>query len=1082
MRAGRDTCHERSSSMRQYKRILAAIGSAVLLISNLGSVTQTVFAVEQPPAEEVLIEPDAEPEQTGDDSTSEPDIDTQTETGDNIPAAPAAEDPPAEPDDTGNTQEENTGEGTTGDETSGDKTDNAGQGSGDASSLEQNKTDPTSNESDGTTPPADANGNGTTEGGPLQPGTIGETTEGNTSEGTTNESDEDEDLTEVYEAETTGIAVRAATTEDAFSEPVTLVTSMIDDDDTLDDVTSMLDESDVTYDGYVALDIHFENESGKEVEPSGIVKVAFELGEDIVPTEANRKTLEIQHIDESNDTTNIVTVADTTDNEDTGTITVSNTAEAASAVDDSDAETSAAYTAEFKVTSFSTFTITWKKSDGTTTKDTSSLRVVCKDMNGDLLVDSKVPDKIELESGRALLFNSSSEYWSSLNISSDATLTLNHAEAAIATYTDGSSTVTKTTYRADSITATFDNDTGKWSYSITGYLVDADGNVSSESTTVSDIPEGDLTLVLFYNATGIKLVFNVGSGTADTTLTEISGQPSSRVHIPSSYTATRSGYAFLGWTTSSSGVVIGGNRGDYRSVYPANSDYRLPESATNNTVTLYAAWSNNTSHDARFFIRFGSNIPAEPDSASADDYTSNTNTCQVDETITKQQWIIDTDTRTKTSGSSTDDRVDYTGSKGSDSSGTKTNFVEGVYIKSDVYNQLDALLDISTLCSLINNKRGSTGYTVAYDSTNQQLEIDSITDTDRAGDRTAGERLYILWYVQKPANYNATTGSGYWNIDGILVRANEVSITYDGNETADCNSGTVPTGYSTSPGTEIHIGASGSATSDTILTPTRTGYEFIEWNTEQDGSGIGYRPYGTTSTGRTTLTLNENTILYAIWSKLPRGSLEIAKNVGGDTEYVADPDAVYDINLTVKRASESNITNNDETITLAPGEHPAMLYNADGTAATVDSSKNTLTTETFQYDSTVSFEYNTTVTFTKQTASDNSEDEHSVATVHLKDGQRIVIYSLYDNAIFTVTESEESARGFNVIYSGYDPSDPTGNRLESNATTTVTITNRKRVVKTGVETTDAPMAAVIATITLFIIGTTAYHKARRYMH
>lgn len=71
--------------------------------------------------------------------------------------------------------------------------------------------------------------------------------------------------------------------------------------------------------------------------------------------------------------------------------------------------------------------------------------------------------------------------------------------------------------------------------------------------------------------------------------------------------------------------------------------------------------------------------------------------------------------------------------------------------------------------------------------------------------------------------------------------------------------------------------------------PTRTGYEFVKWNTASDGSGTSYSPgdqYG----------LDENVTLYAIWKQT---TFTVAYNANGGTNAPASQSKTYGTNLTL---------------------------------------------------------------------------------------------------------------------------------------------------------------------------------------
>ena len=110
-----------------------------------------------------------------------------------------------------------------------------------------------------------------------------------------------------------------------------VVNKLADQDQAYQDAESTLKDSQVTYDDFLALDVGFEV-NGKEVEPeAGSVQVQFELGAGLLPENANLDSLSVQHLTDGK--------AETVTNE--------------------VAVTESGVKADFTVSSFSTFTITW---------------------------------------------------------------------------------------------------------------------------------------------------------------------------------------------------------------------------------------------------------------------------------------------------------------------------------------------------------------------------------------------------------------------------------------------------------------------------------------------------------------------------------------------------------------------------------------------------------------------------------------------------------------------------------------------------------------------------------------------------
>lgn len=210
------------------------------------------------------------------------------------------------------------------------------------------------------------------------------------------------EYTAVLEQDGQALNVIVTAPEGAFDAGVTpaLSVTAIEDEAEGDAIAAKLDESGVTYDGFAALDISFKNEAGEEIEPKLPVTVRIELPEAIVDSGIDLNTLAVQHLaeDEAGNVTAVEQVASVAD----GTIALSEeavaameaAAQAAEETDeaaiapmmlaapandaltpDADAAEAPAV-AEFEVSGFSTFTITW--GDG----DSVSIDILCVDESG----------------------------------------------------------------------------------------------------------------------------------------------------------------------------------------------------------------------------------------------------------------------------------------------------------------------------------------------------------------------------------------------------------------------------------------------------------------------------------------------------------------------------------------------------------------------------------------------------------------------------------------------------------------------------------------------------------------------------
>lgn len=334
---------------------------------------------------------------------------------------------------------------------------------------------------------------------------------------------------------------------------------------------------------------------------------------------------------------------------------------------------------------------------------------------------------------------------------------------------------------------------------------------STSSTTPNSYDSGtDLNSIYFvYEADDgmVTLTFNGngGNGGVPETIEAVAG---TTVTLPD-YNGYRNGYEFIGWTLERNASFPSGN---YVAVYEPDSSYEL-----NEDTTLYAAWqlTRNVSTTGYFFIRTDGTIPYEPSSYATSAYTTG---IRINNAITVQNWVVDNDT---------------------------TKPIDGNHIANDVTAELDSLPSndqISAVCQ-------------------------------RAGITYNEDEYYILWYVQKyqwGASYLNDSGrvqtlndGYYWHIDGVLLRKDMVSISYNANLPAGVTTQVnVPLGYQVASGTEVQIGENTRPGSNDFSnsTPSLAGYTFMGWSTNPSGTGTIYQP-------EDTFLLEQDTTMYAIWSK-----------------------------------------------------------------------------------------------------------------------------------------------------------------------------------------------------------------------
>ncbi len=169
-----------------------------------------------------------------------------------------------------------------------------------------------------------------------------------------------------FEEQLDGITVKAFVEAGILPSEVKMSVKKIEsDEDAYAETEDALNQSDVEYDGFVALDVSFLDAEGKEVEPKdGKVKVSFELDASLFPEEVNADSFSVQHLAEKENEVEVQTVADASDQTD-GSVEVKENV----------------VVADFEVESFSTFTITF---DNNSNKD-NALTFIIRDTNDQVL-------------------------------------------------------------------------------------------------------------------------------------------------------------------------------------------------------------------------------------------------------------------------------------------------------------------------------------------------------------------------------------------------------------------------------------------------------------------------------------------------------------------------------------------------------------------------------------------------------------------------------------------------------------------------------------------------------------------------
>lgn len=202
--------------------------------------------------------------------------------------------------------------------------------------------------------------------------------------------------------------------------------------------------------------------------------------------------------------------------------------------------------------------------------------------------------------------------------------------------------------------------------------------------------------------------------------------------------------------------------------------------------------------------------------------------------------------------------IDTTPLGGSDPGGTASWFTLGFTSSQHNWNGVDA----STI---------DTGSLVRWNSN----KVATITYSVSGATLVANGIGFVGWITDRPGTVNLNPAIEQVKITNfsLISGVANPTVTYDGNGN---DGGVVPTDGS-SP-----YAHSASVTVLDAGTMTRSGFNFVGWNTESDGSGISYSPSAT-------FTIYDDTTLYAQWLSIDLVTLTYDGN--GNTGGTAPVDA-----------------------------------------------------------------------------------------------------------------------------------------------------------------------------------------------
>ena len=337
-------------------------------------------------------------------------------------------------------------------------------------------------------------------------------------------------------------------------------------------------------------------------------------------------------------------------------------------------------------------------------------------------------------------------------------------------------------------------------YTFLGWSTSSSATSATYSAGGSYTTNASVTLYAVWKPNTYTVTYNANGG---------SGAPSSQTKTYgvtltlSSTKPTRTGYTFLGWSTSSSATSA---------TYTAGSSY-----TSNSSVTLYAVWKVNT-YTVTYNANGGSGAPA-----------SQTKTYGV----------------TLTLSSTKPTRTGYTFLGWSTSStATSATYSAGGSYTSNSSATLYAVWSINTY-TVSYNANGGSGAPSSQTKTYGVTLTLSSTKPTRTGYTFKG---WATSSTATSATYSA--GGSYTSNSSITLYAvwsiNTYTVSYNAN------------GGSGAPSSQTKTYGSTLTLSSTK--PTRSGYDFLGWATSSTATSASYSAGGS-------YTSNSSVTLYAVWEK-----------------------------------------------------------------------------------------------------------------------------------------------------------------------------------------------------------------------
>ena len=425
-------------------------------------------------------------------------------------------------------------------------------------------------------------------------------------------------------------------------------------------------------------------------------------------------------------------------------------------------------------------------------------------------------------------------------------------------------------------------------YTFLGWNTQADGKGTAYAAGAiykNDQNGGTVTLYAQWTPWKHVLHYNKNVPTSSTSQT-VSNMPVDQTKTfgqlmtISNLVPTRKGYTFAGWYTQSNGT---GTKYDPGSNYAADQN--------GGTVNLYAKWTPWT-----YNIKYDQNVKSTSSSKTVTDMpAAQTKTQEIDVTLSsmtpKRNGYIFAGWSTSANGS-----VEYKpGSrftKDLDSNGASiTLYAVWTPWKHTIHYNSNIPTNAPTGTTTVSNMPGDQ--TKTFD---EKLMISSNKPT-RKGYNFAG------WSTSANGNVVYQPGAEYKNDQNggtVTLYAKwtawKHTVTYDKNVPANSKK----TDVKNMPGNQTKIYDQNLTLQSNV--PTRTGYTFVKWTTNKDGTGTAYQPGSQYSYNRDS---DDGTVtLYAVWTPW-KYKVQYDKNVSSDSSsqtvsnMPADQTKTEEVNLTL---------------------------------------------------------------------------------------------------------------------------------------------------------------------------------------